>query len=117
MQPIIESDILMQASFYGMLACLGASLLLPWISASAGRGYRIRWTAALVLSATLLFLAMQWTMPRKYNIRVDLVICPPLLLIGWVHCAVLALVSSSRQPKNVRPGRDAAKDGNSTTSD
>ncbi len=31
MRPIIESEILMRASVFGMLACLAGSVLLPWI--------------------------------------------------------------------------------------
>ena len=97
MRPFLESPLLMQVSVFAMFACLAASVLLPWTSRMAGSGYRIRWTTALALAATCLFLVSHFTMPRTYNIRLDLIVYPVLLLIIWVHCGIAAMVSLASQ--------------------
>jgi hypothetical protein len=108
MRPIIESELLMRASVFGMLACLAGSVLLPWISKVSGSGYRIRWTAALALTATCLFVVSHFTMPRKYNIRMDLLIFPLMILIAWVHCGIVAMISrASRSRENGLPTKRA----------
>jgi hypothetical protein len=105
MKPIIESEFLSRAFGLGMLACLAASFLVPWISRARDRGYRVSRVAWLALAATLLFAAMHFTMPRKYNIRVDLLLVPLLLLAAWLHAGFLGLLSSkSPSPPTADPG-------------
>jgi hypothetical protein len=112
MRPIIESELLTQASALGMLACLAASVLLPWVSRILGRGYRIRWTVALAVAATCLFLVSHFTMPSKYNIRIDLIVFPLFLLIAWVHCGVVSMVSLASQWNGKAPRSKTTHDKN-----
>jgi hypothetical protein len=108
MKPIIESEFLARAFGLGMLVCLAASFLVPWISRARGRGYRVSRVVWLALAATLLFAAMHFTMPKKYNIRVDLLLVPLLLLAAWLHAGLLGLLSS-RSPSH--PTTDSGDDG------
>ena len=98
MEPILESEVLKRLPGLGMLVCLAASFVVPWMSETSAKGRVLAWTAGLALAATCLFAVMHFTTPKEYNIRVDLIICPFLLLVPWVNFsahAALAMSSST----------------------
>ena len=90
----MESELGYRIAGGAMLLCLLTSLLWPWVTKKPGRAYQVGRAAGFAFAATLLFFVYNWLMPRAYNIRVDLVLLVPSLLIVWVQCAILGIVSS-----------------------
>jgi hypothetical protein len=90
----MESEIGYRIAGLGMLACLLGSLLWPWVTKKPDRPYQISQAAGCALAASVLFGVYNLVMPKKYNIRVDLLFLVPALLVVWAQCLVLTLVNS-----------------------
>ena len=87
MDPIYESESISSAAMIGCLFVIPLALAVPW----GPKEIRTRaWCAlALTVVATAMFLVAQLTMPSRYNIRLDILFFPPLLLLAWIQCLVL----------------------------
>jgi len=86
MLSVVESELVSNTAGFCFLAAIGVALAFPWVALELDRGVQTKWTAVLSGLATVLFLISHLTIPSKYNIRVDLVIFPPLILAAWVQC-------------------------------
>lgn len=100
----MESELGYSVAGLGMLACLLASLVWPWATKKSDRPYQVGRAAGLALAATVLFVVYNLVIPMKYNIRVDLVLLVPALLVIWAQCLILAIVR--RQSKTQQPPED-----------
>jgi hypothetical protein len=99
----MESELGYRVAAGGMLLCLLASLFWPWITKTPSRPYQVGRAAGFALAATVLFLVYNWVIPKEYNIRVDLVLLVPALLIAWIQCIILALVRSQQSGTQLPP--------------
>ena len=80
-------NVILNASFYGLAATAIASIL-PWPI----RGGRNRWTLWLPLAAIALYVAYELAMPTRMNIRVDLLLIWPFLLIVLIAWLIRLIV-------------------------
>ena len=92
------------SSAAGICCCVGlvASLIVPWAGRQAGRSRRAVWSIGLVTAATLSFALSHYTMPRIYNIRLDLVFIPPLIVGTWIHALTVYAASPAAQGRSNR---------------
>ena len=82
-----DLNLILNGCLYG-LAVLAALSVVPWRL----RERRNRWTLWLPPTALALYLAYEITMPARWNIRLDLLLVLPLLLIvvlAWLVRLVL----------------------------
>lgn len=81
-------NLVLNGCFYLMLA-LGILSMIPW-SLKAGKN---RWTILLPIAIVVIYTIYELTMPSSWNIRVDLLMLWPLLLmttlIGLLRWAVI----------------------------
>jgi hypothetical protein len=89
----LESEVVSNTAGFCFLGAIGVALAFPWVALALDRGSQTKWTAVLAGLATVLFLTTHLTMPSKYNIRVDLLIFPPLILVAWLQCLGFWLAS------------------------
>ncbi len=88
-----DLNLILNGCFYG-LAVLAALSVVPWRL----RERRNRWTLWLPPAALALYLVYEITMPARWNIRLDLVLILPLLLIVWLAWLVrLVLLRRGRR--------------------
>ncbi|MGH6718632.1 MAG: hypothetical protein ACREER_04890 [Alphaproteobacteria bacterium] len=91
-----ELNVVLNVGFYAMVACAVLSLV-PWRL----RDGRNRWSLALPVVAASLYLVYETTMPARWDIRVDLFVIWPLLIVtlgaGLIR---LVLVLRRRPPSN-----------------
>lgn len=85
------------AAMYGAIICGLASVVAPWIGLLISRRFAAATAGVLAAIGTALFLISNYYMPEHYNIRVDLLITPPLLLVGWLECVGLAIWARRRK--------------------
>lgn len=92
----MQSEIGYKAAGYAMFVCLLASLLWPPVTKTSGRIYYVGWFA---LAASTLFGVYNYLMPKKYDMRTDLVVLIPALLVMWVKCLLgIVLTRSNHKP-------------------
>ncbi len=88
-----DLNLILDGCFYG-LAVLAALSVVPWRL----RERRNRWTLWLPAAALALYLAYETTMPARWDIRLDLLLIFPLLLIVVLAWLVLpALLRHGRR--------------------
>lgn len=92
----VESEIVSNFAGFGFLAAIVLALSFPWVALALDRGTQPAWTAAFTVLATLLFAICHFTMPSKYNIRVDLLIFPPLIVAAWIQSLGFGIASRRR---------------------
>ncbi len=95
MNPILESELISQTALFVSMALVAASLIFPWLWKASRGDFGLRWTACIAAAAIVAFLAAHFTMPREFNIRVDLVLFPIAMLVVGVQWFVLLLVSAT----------------------
>ncbi len=101
-----DLDFILNGCFYG-LAVLAALSVVPWRL----RERRNRWTLWLPAAALALYLAYETTMPARWDIRLDLLLIFPLLLIV-VLAWLVRLVLLRRRPARLSAGACAAPNPN-----
>jgi hypothetical protein len=95
------SDESLVTIMYVSATCGLLGLTLPWLALLAGRTAAAVSAVVLAAAGTVAFLISNAYMPEKYNIRVDLVILPPLLVAAWAVCIVLTVLALRR--RKLRP--------------
>jgi hypothetical protein len=106
----MENESLALTMMYSAGICGLIGIVLPWLILLANRTAAAISAGILALAATLAFGISNVYMPGHFNIRVDLLILPPLLLIVWLQClglSVLALWRRARAaPTTAEPWSD-----------
>jgi ABC-type Co2+ transport system permease subunit len=94
----MESELSSTIAAGGMFLMVLASLVAPPIGAILKRRQAVRRMVLLPITACLLFLISHLAMPARIDIRVDLVIFPPLLVLAWFGWGVSFLLSRKNRP-------------------
>ena len=82
-----DLNLILNACFYGLVA-LAVFALIPWPL----RNQRNRWTLWLPLPALALYAGYETSMPARMDIRLDLVLIWPLLLIVFAAWLIRIIV-------------------------
>ena len=96
----METELTSTIAAGGMFLMVAASLVAPAIGAILKRRQTVRRMVLLPISACLLFLISHLAMPDHIDIRVDLVIFPPLLVFAWLGWGVSFLLSRKKNQCN-----------------
>lgn len=99
----MESELGFRIAGGGMLLCLLASLLWPWVTKKPERPYQVGRAAIFAIAATALFLVYNLVLPKEYNIRVDLLLLVPALFVVWVQVVILAIARSQQSGTRSSP--------------
>jgi|GEM_PF-3442208 len=97
----MENERLALTAMYAAGLCGVLGMVLPWFVLLVHRSAAVAVATALTLAGTVAFLISTTCMPGRYNIRVDLVLLPPLLLVAWLECIALGIWS--RRRKTAKP--------------
>lgn len=87
-------NLILNACLMG-LALLALLSIAPWPL----RARRNRWTLWLPLGATVIYGIYEATMPTRWDIRLDLVLIAPLLVVIAVAWLVRLIILRVRHPK------------------
>jgi len=94
----MESELTSTIAAGGMFLMVLTSLVAPLIGAILKRRQAVLRMVLLPITACLLFLISHLAMPDRIDIRVDLVIFPPLLVLAWLGWGVSFLLSHKKKP-------------------
>ena len=93
----MDDETLALTAMYVAGICGLMGLILPWAALLVSRAAAAVSAGVLAAAGTVALLISNAYMPGKYNIRVDLVILPPLLLAVWVSCICLSISAIRRR--------------------
>jgi len=97
----MENESLALTAMYAAGLCGLLGVALPWFVLLVRQSAAVVVAVAFTLAGTVAFLISTASMPGRFNIRVDLILLPPLLLVAWLECIALGLWS--RRRKRAKP--------------
>jgi len=94
---MMDSENLALAAMFAAGICGLLGLILPWLGLLVSRTTAAVTAGAFATLGTVALLISNAYMPAKYNIRIDLLILPPLLLAVWLICIGLTVWTIMRR--------------------
>lgn len=96
----MDDESLALTAMYAAGVCGLLGLTAPWLALFVSRMAAAVTAGVLSATGTVAFLVSNVYMPAKYNIRVDLLFLPPLLLASWVVCIGLSAAAVLRKKRD-----------------
>jgi hypothetical protein len=89
----MEHESLALTTMYTAGICGLLGIVIPWLALLVNRAAAAISAGTLAFAATVAFLISNIYMPGHFNIRVDLLVLPPLLLMVWLQCVALSVLA------------------------
>ena len=94
-----HDEVIAANTFFWAVACGLSALVAPWIALIFNRWAASAGAGVLALAGTILYSACSSHIPSSVNIRADVVIMFPLLLVAWLECIGLAFFAALKKPR------------------